>query len=85
MGKYSCIIYTKDSRRIERVIYLKPENFGFSKETKIENFVEESNDEVLINQKLPTVEIISINSGSNLTVREFHCQTGLLSLQVLLF
>ena len=80
MGKYYCIIYTKDNRRIEKFIDLKPEMFGFSKkQTKIADKLDDQ-----INFS-PTVEIVPIENDSYDLIQEFNCSTSELLLKSRLF
>jgi hypothetical protein len=75
MGRYYCIIYTKNNRRIERYIDLKPENFGFSKkQTQEDKFANNKIDDLMKN--LPVVEIVPIENDSSDLIQEFNCSSS---------
>ena len=80
MGKYYCIIYTKDNRRIQRVIHLKPQTFGFLEPNKHANdtneVIKSLHYESSVEKRLPNVEIIPIENDSDEVVQKFNCTSG---------
>ncbi len=75
MGRYYSIIYTKNNRRIERHIDLKPENFGFTKnQTQEDKFANNKIDDLMKN--LPVVEIVPIENDSSDLIQEFNCSSS---------
>ena len=82
MGKYYCIILTKDNRRIVRVIDLKAEMFGFLNQSRIEKMKHhtriDDDPKSKIQTNLPNVEIIPIESESFDLIQKFECATGIL-------
>lgn len=74
LGKYICVTYTSDNRRIERYIYLRPEKFGFISKPNKATYATASN--TVASQKLPVVHIAVNENAYNDTAIEVICAAG---------